>query len=74
MSFVDWLILLMPVAVVFVISLYARRYITGVADFLAGRRAAGRYLLNPFDTGNMKNFNIISVLIGVASTVYGVMG
>ena len=36
----------MPVAVVFVVSLYARRYITGVADFLAGRRAAGRYLIS----------------------------
>ena len=45
MSPLDWLILLLPLPLLFLISLAARRYITSVADFLTGRRAAGRYLV-----------------------------
>ncbi len=45
MSPLDWLILLLPLPLLFLISLATRRYITGVADFLTGRRAAGRYLV-----------------------------
>ncbi|NNM88643.1 MAG: hypothetical protein HKL95_09000 [Phycisphaerae bacterium] len=46
MSDLDWIIFLATPVVVFVISLQSRRYIVGVADFLASRRAGGRYLLS----------------------------
>ena len=45
MSPLDWIIFLATPALVWLISLQSRRFITGVADFLASRRAAGRYLL-----------------------------
>ena len=46
MSGLDWGIFLATPVVVFIISLQSRRYIVGVADFLASRRAGGRYLLS----------------------------
>ena len=42
MPLLDWLILLLPLPLLFLISLATRRYIAGVADFLTGRRGAGR--------------------------------
>ncbi len=46
MSLLDWMIFFATPVVVFIISLQTRRYIVGVADFLASRRAGGRYLLS----------------------------
>lgn len=45
MHLIDWLILAIPVAVVFGIAIYTRRYMKSVADFLAAGRSAGRYLV-----------------------------
>ena len=45
MHLLDWLIVLLPVAVVIAIALHTRRYLRSVADFVAGGRHAGRYLL-----------------------------
>ena len=45
MHFVDWLLMILPMLVIFGVALHTRRYVRGVADFMAGGRAAGRYLL-----------------------------
>lgn len=45
MPLIDWLILLLPALIVFGVGWYTRRYVRGVADFLAAGRSAGRYLV-----------------------------
>ncbi|MDR1191696.1 MAG: hypothetical protein LBK60_08575 [Verrucomicrobiales bacterium] len=45
MRLVDWLLILIPVSVALGAALHARRYVKTVADFMSGRRLAGRYLL-----------------------------
>ena len=45
MHIADWLIMLVPILVCGTIAVYSRKFIKGVADFMAGGRAAGRYLI-----------------------------
>jgi len=45
MHLVDWIIVFVPLALVAWISLYTRRFMTGVSDFLAAGRVAGRYVV-----------------------------
>lgn len=45
MHWIDWTILIVFVLVVVAVATYTTRYMKSVADFLAGNRAAGRYLL-----------------------------
>ncbi|MFA5203981.1 MAG: sodium:proline symporter [Lentisphaeria bacterium] len=45
MHVVDWIIMLLPLVVSLAIALYSRRFVRSVADFMAGGRNAGRYLI-----------------------------
>lgn len=45
MQVLDWILLAVPLILVFGIGLYTRRYMKSVADYLSGGRVAGRYLL-----------------------------
>ncbi len=45
MHTLDWFIVMIPMLLVAGISMYTRRFITGVSDFLAARRVAGRYVV-----------------------------
>src|SRR5271170_6746463 len=45
MHLIDWFFVVFPVLVVAGVTLYANRYLKSVADFMAGGRLAGRYLL-----------------------------
>jgi SSS family solute:Na+ symporter len=45
MHWLDWLLIAIPLLVVFGAGAYTRRYMKSVADFLSGGRLAGRYLL-----------------------------
>lgn len=45
MTAIDWLLIALPVGLVFLLALYTRRYVRSVADFLSAGRCAGRYLL-----------------------------
>ena len=45
MQLIDWVLVAFPLLVVVFAGLYARRYLKSVADFMAGGRNAGRYLL-----------------------------
>ena len=52
MSCLDWLITLLPLCFVLFMALYVRRYIRGVADYLAAGRICGRYVLCVSDLSN----------------------
>ena len=45
MTFVDYLIIAIPLAFIFGMALYSRRYVRGVANYLAAGRVAGRYAI-----------------------------
>jgi SSS family solute:Na+ symporter len=45
MSPLDWIVVLLPLAIVVGVGIYANRYVRSVADFLSANRSAGRYLL-----------------------------
>src|SRR5271169_2872330 len=45
MEWIDWIMLAAPVLLVAAFAVYTRRYTRSVADFMAGGRAAGRYLI-----------------------------
>jgi len=45
MQLIDWLLIAIPLLTLLIVTLYTRRYVRGVADFLSGGRMAGRYLL-----------------------------
>jgi SSS family solute:Na+ symporter len=45
MSWIDWAITISSVVFVFGCAIYTKRYNRSVADFMAGGRAAGRYLI-----------------------------
>jgi solute:Na+ symporter, SSS family len=45
MNWIDWFLMAVPVPLVLGCALYTRRYVKSVADFMAGGRAAGRYLI-----------------------------
>lgn len=55
MSFIDWMMVCVPLLIVLIAGLYARQYVKSVADFMAANRSAGRYLLcisgNELQTG-----------------------
>lgn len=45
MATLDWIILAIPFMIVLGVTLYSRRFVKGVADFLAAGRVAGRYVV-----------------------------
>jgi len=45
MHIVDWLIMILPLMICAVIALYSRRFVHSIADFMAGGRNAGRFLI-----------------------------
>lgn len=45
MHLADWLIMLLPLAVCACIAVYSRKFCRSVADFMAGGRNAGRFLI-----------------------------
>ncbi len=52
MGFIDWLIVVIPVFLVLGIGFYSKKYIRGVADFLAAGRVCGRYVICVGDMAN----------------------
>ena len=45
MHWIDWLIVIVPVLFVLGLAVYCRKYIRGVADYVAAGRVAGRYVM-----------------------------
>ncbi|MDD5727799.1 MAG: hypothetical protein PHV59_04460, partial [Victivallales bacterium] len=67
MGLTDWLIIIIPVTFIIGIGLYSRRYIRGVADFLAAGRVCGRYVIS---VGDMANMLSIIGLVAYVETQY----
>ncbi|MDD5728648.1 MAG: hypothetical protein PHV59_08800, partial [Victivallales bacterium] len=57
MELIDWLIVIIPVTFVLGVGFYIRKYIHGVADFLAAGRVCGRYVIS---VGNLAN--VLSII------------
>ena len=63
MTWIDWLILIVPVLFVLWMAVYSRKYIHGVADYLAAGRVAGRYVIA---VGSMEtSFGVIALVANV---------
>ena len=45
MTWLDWIIVVIPLLVVLIIGLKSQQYVKTVADFLAAGRVAGRYVI-----------------------------
>ena len=45
MTWIDWLMVALPILFIGGVALFIQQYVKGVADFMAGGRCAGRYLL-----------------------------
>jgi SSS family solute:Na+ symporter len=45
MQSIDWILLACPILMVIAFAAYTRRFVKGVADYVAGGRCAGRYLI-----------------------------
>ncbi len=63
MSWIDWLIVVLPVSAILWLALYAKRYARDAVDFLAAGRVAGRYVMSVGDMAN--NLSVIVLVMGV---------
>jgi SSS family solute:Na+ symporter len=45
MTWIDWLMVILPILFIGGVALFVQPYVKGVADFMAGGRCAGRYLI-----------------------------
>ena len=46
MGFLEWLIVIIPFAMIMGMAIYSRKFIRGVSDFLVAGRVAGRYVIS----------------------------
>jgi Na+/proline symporter len=67
MHWIDWIILLAPVAFVLGMAVYAKKYVRGVADFLAAGRVAGRYVIS---VGDLQASLAVITLIALSESQY----
>jgi SSS family solute:Na+ symporter len=67
MHWIDWCITILPVVFVLGMAVYSRRYVRGVADFLAAGRVAGRYVIT---VGDLESALSIATLVAVAESQY----
>ena len=49
MHWIDWLIVIVPVAFILWLAVHSRKYVRGVVDYLAAGRVAGRYVMSVGD-------------------------
>lgn len=66
-SWFHWLIILVPIAGVFIAALHCRKYVRSVTDFLVAGRCAGRYVL--LSGGMMGGLSVVT-FVGNAEVHY----
>ncbi len=49
MTWLDWMIVIIPMVLLIGVAIYSRKYARGVVDFLAAGRIAGRYVISVGD-------------------------
>ena len=62
MSFTSWRIMLIPYRILS-LAVYSRKYVRGVADYLAAGRVAGRYVISVGDLSTMLGVITIIALV-----------
>ncbi len=67
MHWIDWIIAVVPVVFVLGMAVYARKYVRGVADFLAAGRVAGRYVIS---VGDLQAGLSVLVLVALCESQY----
>ncbi len=67
MHWIDWLILLLPLAAILWLAFYCRRYVRGIADFLAAGRVAGRYVIS---VGDLQTSLAVVYLVATCESQY----
>ena len=67
MGWIDWIITIVPVAFVLGMAVYARKYVRGVADFLAAGRVAGRYVIS---VGDLQAGLAVITLVAICESQY----
>lgn len=60
MSWIDWLIVILPIVFVVWIAFFSKRYVKGVVDYLAAGRVAGRYVISVGDL--MAGLSVITLV------------
>lgn len=61
MNVLDWMIVIFPLTFVLGMAFYSKRYVRGVADFLAAGRVAGRYVISVGDlTAGLSVITLVS--------------
>ena len=73
MSWIDWIIVIVPLVGILGLAWYAKRYARGVVDYLAAGRVAGRYVICVGDM--VAGLSVITLVAGVEQhyqTGYGV--
>lgn len=63
MSFINWCVMLIPVIGILGLAVYSRKYVRGVADYLAAGRVAGRYVISVGDLSTMLGVITIIALV-----------
>ena len=66
LSWIDYVILIVPLAFIYGMAIYSRRYIRGVVDFLSTGRLCGRYVMSV--AGVATALSIIGIV------AYGLLG
>ena len=67
MSWIDWIIMIVPMFFVVGMGFYSRRYIKDVTDYLAAGRVAGRYVIS---VGDIAQGLAVITLIGYTEAHY----
>ena len=67
MSWIDWLIVVVPVVFIIGIAFCAKRYARSAADFLAAGRVAGRYVIS---VGDLMSWLSVIILIAGCEQTY----
>jgi Na+/proline symporter len=69
MHFIDWVIVIVPVFLVLAASIWSKRYVRGVVDYLAAGRLAGRYVIS---VGDMASALSVITLVALVESKYQV--
>ncbi|MDR0932547.1 MAG: hypothetical protein LBM70_05940 [Victivallales bacterium] len=73
MSYLDWLIVAVPLAGIIYLALHSRKYVRGVADFLVAGRVAGRYVMSIGDlSASMSVITLVAICEQNYQTGFGI--
>ena len=73
MSWIDWLIVITPLTALLCFTVYVRKYVKGVVDYIAAGRVAGRYVLNVGDSvAFLSVITLVALVEAKYQTGYGI--